>query len=125
MPDRKTTALLKKLPEPIRKAFEPLLREKAITTADLRRTVDVYVERVVETATRVPSADPASGRKAGEQCLDMLDAAGTEDDESPHPLLQAAIRYFVTASDAQDDLSAGGFDDDLEVIARVREALDL
>jgi len=125
MADKHTTAVLKKLPAEIRKAFEPLLREKPATAADLRRTVERYVERLVQTATRVPSADPVAGRLAGEQCVDMLDASGVEDDDSPHPLIQAAIRYFVTASDAQSDLSAGGFEDDLEVIAVVRKRLDL
>ena len=91
----------------------------------MRRTVERYVERLVETATRVPSADPVAGRRAGEQCLDLLDATGVDDDDNPHALVQAAIRYFVTANDAQSDLSAGGFDDDLEVIAVVRERLDL
>lgn len=125
MADKQTTALLKSLDAPIREAFEPLLREKPMTTAQLRKTVNTYVERLVETATRVPSAEPLAGKQAGEECLDLLDAAGTEDDEAPHILLQAAVRYFVTATDAQSDLTAGGFDDDLEVIARVREALDL
>jgi hypothetical protein len=125
MADKQTTAVLKSLPKPIREAFEPFLGEKPMTTAKLRRTVDTYLERLVETASRVPSADPTAGRKAGDECIDMLDAGGTEDDESPHILVQAAVRYFVTASDAQSDLGEGGFDDDLEVIARVRETLDL
>lgn len=125
MADKQTTALLKSLPEPTRKSFEPLLKEKPMTTAALRKAVNVYMTRLVETASRVPSADPAAGRLAGEQCLDLLDASGTEDDENAHPLVQAAVRYYVLATDAQSDLSAGGFDDDLEVIARVTETLDL
>lgn len=125
MPDKQTTALLKSLDAQIRGSFEPLLKEKPMTTAELRKAVDVYMTRLVETASRVPSADPVAGKMAGEQCLDLLDASGTDDDENAHPLVQAAVRYYVTATDAQSDLSVGGFDDDLEVIARVKDTLDL
>ena len=125
MTDKQKTTVLESLSQPVRKAFEPLLREKPITTAKLRSTVDTYLERVLETAARVPSAEPAVARKAAAESIDLLDASGADEDEAPDILIQAAVRYFVIASDGQSDLSPGGFDDDLEVLAAVRKTLKL
>lgn len=126
MPDTVTSRVLDQLPGPIRQAFEPLLDEPGATVAELRESVSDYLDRLDEAASRVPSADPAAGREVGEQCLDLLDAADEEGEgEEPHELVQAAIRYFTMANDAASDLSAGGFEDDLEVLTAVREELGI
>ncbi|MFW6198328.1 MAG: hypothetical protein ACOC5E_00745 [Acidobacteriota bacterium] len=123
MSDNSTSKVLDQLAGPIRRSFEPLLEEPGMTIAELRDSVTDYLDRLDETASRVPSADPGAGREVGEQCLDLLDSAEAADGEEPHPLVQAAIRYFTMAGDAEPDLSAGGFEDDLEVLTAVREEL--
>lgn len=125
MSDTVTSRVLDQLPAPIRRSFEPLLDEPAMTVSELRESVSDYLDRLDETASRVPSADPTAGREVGEQCLDLLDEVEGAEGEEPHPLVQAAIRYFTMADDAASDLSAGGFEDDLEVLTAVRDELGI
>ncbi|MEZ4316298.1 MAG: hypothetical protein R3F61_02290 [Myxococcota bacterium] len=96
-------------------ALVDMLKRRPLGSVDeLRERVSQHLRVVTRQQGRGREVDLGVARSTGQLCHQMLDRWETLDD--PHrALVQAACLYFVEAGDDEEDLDAGGFDDDLQI----------
>ncbi len=84
--------------------------------------VNVHLEAAHKIRTSmIPDVDVGLAEKLASACLGLLKVYPGMDDRSRAAVV-GAVRYFMQASDANDDLSSGeGFKDDAQVINYVIE----
>lgn len=114
-------AVLASLSNESRAVFSSLLDEPVADPADLLQEVDAYVEELEKAVEEGADLDLDRGRRAAERCRAML--AEKYRSEEAQWLVQAAVRYFVLAEDAERDRDTFGFHDDEEVLGVVELAL--
>ncbi|MEQ1507340.1 MAG: hypothetical protein ABMB14_34245 [Myxococcota bacterium] len=108
----------------VRELLDQPLADPAIVRAELAAAADAIRDHGVDDDAPGP-ADLGLGRSIARRCAELLDRW---DQCAPRDQkrIQAAVRYFADRDDANDDQrSAFGFDDDLEVINAVSRAIGL
>lgn len=109
-----------------RRIAEQLAGEALVSAPVLADELQQYVEELGRQSAHQAFVDHDVAKRIAGLCWQLLDALPAEPDERQHRLTQLAINYFVLAEDARDDNhSLGGFDDDLQVVTAVVNALGL
>ncbi|MGI9203588.1 MAG: hypothetical protein ACR2Q3_06240 [Woeseiaceae bacterium] len=109
-----------------RRIAEQLAGEALVSVQVLSDELQQYVEKLDRQSAHDEFVDHQVATKIATLCWKLLDALPAEPDERQHRLTQLAINYFVLAEDAQDDnYSLAGFEDDLQVVTAVVQALEL
>lgn len=107
-----------------RAAFERLLGQPLVGEEALARNVVQYLEVVHHVAETHPFIEVSQAEALALTSQALLRSVVPDTPDRDRRLIQAAIRYFITADDAVDDLSSqDGFDDDVQVMNGVVRAL--
>lgn len=114
---------LEGIPASAASTYERLLRANARDAEALRRSVDRYLETILEAAQTRAHLDTKLARAIAASCHGILDhLAGATPDHARH--IVAAVEYFLLPRDGDDDLAyANGLDDDAQVVTAVACAL--
>jgi uncharacterized membrane protein YkvA (DUF1232 family) len=109
-----------------RRIAEQLAGEALVSPKVLADELRQYVETLDSHRANAEFVDDDVAKRIAALCWQLLKALPDDPDERQHRLTQLAINYFVLAEDAHDDNhSLAGFEDDLEVVTAVVEALGL
>jgi hypothetical protein len=115
--------LLQRVPPESRALVARLMDEPLLPFTVLRGEVDSYVHLYRAAQRSKESLDVGHAEALAKRCQQLLDAAGDNASEQHRRLLQVAVRYFVIEADGDDDVLAGGLDDDEAVLDAVEELL--
>ncbi len=114
---------LEGIPPAATSTFERLLGASARDSEVLRRSVDSYLEAILEAAQTRTHLDTDLARKLARSChglIDQLEGASAQD----RRYIVAAVEYFLLPRDGEDDLAyADGLDDDALVVTAVARAV--
>jgi uncharacterized membrane protein YkvA (DUF1232 family) len=109
-----------------RRIAEQLAGEPLVSVNVLADELRQYVATLDSHKANAEFVDYDVAKRIAGLCWKLLEALPDEPDERQHRLTQLAINYFVLAEDAHDDNhSLAGFEDDLQVVTAVIEALGL
>jgi len=112
------------LPEEARPRFLELLEEPLVPPGSLLGEIDECLGRVRRVVMDGAPLDVDFIEKLASKARRLVRGLGAECSEREQRLVQAAVRYFVLADDAEGDLvSVIGFDDDARVLQAVAEHL--
>jgi hypothetical protein len=115
--------ILSKIPPAALSTFSRLLKKEARGLDVLRRSVDRYLEAIIEAAETRAHIDADLAQKIARSChglLDLHDGASTADQAR----IVAAVEYFLLPRDGDDDLAyQDGLVDDAEVVNAVAREL--
>ena len=115
--------ILAKIPPAALSTFSRLLKKEARGLDVLRRSVDRYLEAIIEAAQTRKHIDADLARKIAKSCHGLLDLHATADRENQARIV-AAVEYFLLPRDGDDDLAyQDGLDDDAEVVNAVAREL--
>lgn len=107
-----------------RAAFGRLLGQPLVGEEGLERNVVQYLDVVHHLAQTRPFIGVAQAEALARTSQALLRSVAPDTPDRDRRLIQAAVRYFLTADDAVDDLSSqDGFDDDVQVMNVVVQAL--
>jgi hypothetical protein len=115
--------LLRRVPPESRTLVAELMDEPLLPFRVLRGEVDSYLHLYRGAQRGRETLDVAHAEALARRCQQLLDTAGDNAPERHRRLVQVAVRYFVIEADAEDDVSAGGLDDDAAVVGAVEELL--
>lgn len=123
MIDAMGAGTLEGIPSSATSTFERLLGAAAREPDVLRRSVDRYLEAIVEAAQTRTHLDTALATAIAKSChglIDELPGASPEDRRR----IVAAVEYFLLPRDGEDDLAyVDGLDDDALVVTAVAKSL--
>ncbi len=110
---------LEGIPPSAGSTFERLLGASAREPDALRRSVDSYLEAILEAALTRAHLDTDLARKIAKSCHGLIDhLAGAQPQDRRN--IVAAVEYFLLPRDGEDDLAyADGLDDDAMVVTAV------
>lgn len=112
------------VPEEARPRFAELLEEPLVPAEELLKQVDACLGTVRHAVMQGAPLDVPLVEQIAERARQLVRRVGTDGREDRRRLVQAAVRYFVEADDAEGDLvSLMGFDDDAEVVEAVHRRL--
>ena len=112
------------VPEAARARFAELLEEPLIAPERLVREVEEHVGVVRRVVMEGAPLDVPAVERLASRLRALLERLGPSGPEPDRRLLQAAVRYFVLADDAEGDLvSLMGFEDDARVLEAVEGVL--
>lgn len=112
------------IPAEARNRFQELLHEPLMAPEVLLKEVDDCVGMVRRVVMEGAPLDVSMVERLADQAREMVGRAGTDAPEPQRRMVQAAVRYFVLADDAEGDLvSLMGFDDDALVLEAVAAQL--
>lgn len=116
---------LEGIPPSAAPTFERLLGVTARDADALRRSVDRYLETIVEAARTRLHLDTKLAAAIATSCHGLLDELPTASAQDA-PRIVAAVEYFLLPRDGEDDLAyIDGLDDDAMVVTAVASALGL
>lgn len=111
---------LDRLPEAVRGLMEELHQEPLQSEADLRNSVNEYLEVLEELQFSEEFLDLETARRVAERCDRLLKSVDAATPVEHQQLIQAAVHYFLLDEDAESDITSPiGFDDDEQVVAAV------
>jgi len=116
-------AVLRRVPEESRALVADLLDEPLLSSVVLRGEVRAHLDLFRQAQRQNAELDIGQAEALADQCQQLLDAVGDDAPEQHRQLVQVAVRYFAIEDDGDDDIQAGGLDDDEAVVAAVRELL--
>lgn len=103
--------------------FERLLRVVPRDADALRRSVDRYLETIIEAARTRTHLDTKLAAAIATSCHGLIDELPTASAQQRRRIV-AAVEYFLLPRDGEDDLAyIDGLDDDAMVITAVASAL--
>ncbi len=114
---------LQGIPPSAASTYERLLRAPERAPEALRRSVDRYLETILEAAQTRTHLDTDLAKRITKACHGLIDLLpGAVPDHKRH--IVAAVEYFLLPRDGEDDLAyADGLDDDAMVVTAVANAL--
>lgn len=116
---------LEGIPPSAASTFERLLGVAAREPAALRRSVDRYLETIVEAARTRTHLDTKLAAAIATSCHGLIDELRTASAPDSRRIV-AAVEYFLLPRDGEDDLAyIDGLDDDAMVVTAVASALGL
>lgn len=105
--------VMQALPPRVAVIVERLFREQRSSPVELHRMVSSYLNGLTGAARSVEHLDISLAADVANLCHRMIDTLNGPVAPEHHRLVHAAVRYFVTSDDAEDDTeSLIGFDDD-------------
>ncbi len=114
---------LEGIPPSAASTFERLLRVAARDPAVLRRSVERYLETIIEAAQTRAHLDTKLAAAIATSCHALIDALPAESAENRRRIV-AAVEYFLLPRDGEDDLAyIDGLDDDAMVVSAVAMVL--
>lgn len=112
------------LPRRVAAIVERFFRERLSSPVELHRTVSNYRNSLEGAAREIDYIDVELVGNVANLCHRLIDTLQGPVTPEQHHLVQAAVRYFVTAEDAEGDTdSLIGFEDDRLVAVTI--ALEL
>ncbi len=115
---------LQGIPPSATSTFERLLKTTEREPAALRRSVDRYLETIIEAAVSRPHLDTDLARAIAKACHGLVDLLPGAAPVARRRIV-AAVEYFLLPRDGDDDLAyANGLDDDALVVTAVARSLD-
>ena len=122
-PDDLSVRIIESLPEPTRTTFRKLLEEPLLEVDALTKRVKTYAASVGSHVGRVEVVDLWTAGLVERKCLALI-AKIDGSASAERPFIQAAVLYFISEEDAEDDIdSPFGFEDDLAVADTVAREL--
>lgn len=116
---------LEGIPPSAAPTFERLLGITARDADALRRSVDRYLETIIEAARSRTHLDTKLAAAIATSCHGLLDELPTASAQDARRIV-AAVEYFLLPRDGEDDLAyIDGLDDDAMVVTAVASALGL
>ncbi|RYZ09241.1 MAG: hypothetical protein EOO73_05630 [Myxococcales bacterium] len=112
------------VPTELREMFQELAQEPLSDAASLRDQVKQHVDAMAEAYQVNEFVDVAGAHTLAAQCTLLLDRWESLPAADRH-LANAAVRYFVSWDDIENDLDAGGLDDDKQIMKAVLTYLGL
>lgn len=114
---------LEGIPASAESTFERLLGAPQREPDVLRRSVDRYLEAIVEAAHTRTHLDPDLARGIAKACHGIIDELPGASEENRRRIV-AAVEYFLLPRDGEDDLAyEDGLDDDAMVVTAVAKVL--
>lgn len=114
---------LEGIPASAESTFERLLRTPEREPDVLRRSVDRYLEAIIEAAQTRTHLDIPLARAIASSCHALIDGLLDADGVDRRRIV-AAVEYFLLPRDGEDDLAyADGLDDDAMVVSAVATVL--
>lgn len=114
---------LEGIPPSAAPTFERLLSVAARDADVLRRSVDRYLETIIEAARTRTHLDIKLAAAIATSCHGLIDELPTASAEDVRRIV-AAVEYFLLPRDGEDDLAyIDGLDDDAMVVTAVAAAL--
>jgi hypothetical protein len=112
------------VPIELRQMFEELVQQPLSSVPELRAEIDQHV-RDIENEHRVNEfVDLPAARSLAGRCHRLLDRWESLPPVEKH-LAHAAVRYFVSWNDLENDLNIGGLDDDQQIVNAVLSYLGM
>lgn len=112
------------LPESTRENFRRLLAFPLDTPARMLQGLDRHMHNILQALPEYPHLNEGQARQIVARLKHMLAYEPAHTPELHQHWIQTAARYFFLNDDgAHDWATAGGFDDDAEVVAAVERAL--
>ena len=116
--------VIKAAPAEVADLLRRFTREPLQEGSVLLGRVRAYLEELQHLSEESEFLDLVLARRVADQCESLIASLPTSGSEDAHRLVQAAVRYFVEAGDAEADLSSPiGFDDDAQVVELVAREL--
>jgi hypothetical protein len=113
-----------RIPEEARPLFQTLHARPLEAEAALRERVDAWIDVLYALREeRGKDIDLDAAEALADRSRKLLDGVTPVTGEDDRRLIQAAVRYFLDASDARGDLRAGGLGDDVAVMNAVSASL--
>jgi len=112
------------IPTELREMFQELVQEPLSDIAALRTQIAKHVEEMAEAYQVNEFVDLPSAHVVARQCnllLDRWDSLAISD----RHLVHAAVRYFISWDDVENDLDIGGLDDDKQIMNAVLSYLGI
>lgn len=123
MLDRMEAATLEGIPASAESTFERLLGAPQREPDVLRRSVDRYLEAIIEAAQTRTHLDTDLARGIAKACHGIIDELPGASEENRRRIV-AAVEYFLLPRDGEDDLAyEDGLDDDAMVVTAVAKVL--
>ena len=117
------TGKLEGIPPSAASTFERLLGVAARDADALRRSVDRYLETIIEAARTRNHLDTELASAIATSCHGLIDELPNASAEDRRRIV-AAVEYFLLPRDGEDDLAyVDGLDDDAMVVTAVASAL--
>ena len=114
---------LEGIPAAAESTFERLLGAAAREPEVLRRSVDRYLEAIIEAAQTRPHLDTELAAAIAKSCHGLIHELTHASVENQRRIV-AAVEYFLLPRDGEDDLAyEDGLDDDAMVVTAVAKAL--
>ena len=114
---------LEGIPPSAAPTFERLLGVTARDAEALRRSVDRYLETIIEAARTRTHLDTKLAAAIASSCHGLIDELPTASALDARRIV-AAVEYFLLPRDGEDDLAyIDGLDDDAMVVTAVASAL--
>lgn len=111
---------LNRIPEESRATFASLLARDLESEADLLTQIDDYMNILVDLKEGLGrEIDMHHAEALADRSRKLLGGVTPMTSEDDRRLIQAAVRYFLDASDADRDFRPGGLVDDVEVMNAV------
>ncbi|MDF3069629.1 MAG: putative polymerase sigma factor [Polyangiaceae bacterium] len=112
------------IPAELREMFQELVQEPLSDRASLRLQVKQHVETMADAYQVNEFVDLPGAHTLAAQCTLLLDRWESLPVSDRH-LANAAVRYFVSWDDIENDLDVGGLDDDKQIMKAVLTYLGL
>jgi hypothetical protein len=112
------------IPTELREMFQELVQQPLSEIAGLRTEVSKHVDAMAEAYQVNEFVDLPGAHVLGRQCnwlLDRWDSLAIPD----RHLVHAAVRYFISWDDVENDLDIGGLDDDKQIMNAVLSYLGI
>lgn len=114
---------LEGIPASAQSTFERLLGAPARDSDVLRRSVDRYLEAIIEAAQTRTHLDTKLAAAIAKSCHGLIDELPDASVENRRRIV-AAVEYFLLPRDGEDDLAyEDGLDDDAMVVTAVAKVL--
>ncbi|HEY5374327.1 MAG TPA: sigma factor-like helix-turn-helix DNA-binding protein, partial [Polyangiaceae bacterium] len=112
------------VPAELREMFQDLVHEPLSDIATLRTQVNQHVDAMAEAYQVNEFVDLPGAHILARQCHFLLDRWGSLPLSDRH-LVHAAVRYFISWDDVENDLDIGGLDDDKQIMNAVLSYLGI
>jgi uncharacterized membrane protein YkvA (DUF1232 family) len=114
---------LEGIPPSAESTFERLLGAAAREPAVLRRSIDRYLEAIIEAAQTRTHLDTKLAAAITKSCHGLIDELPGASPENQRRII-AAVEYYLLPRDGEDDLAyVDGLDDDALVVTAVAASL--
>lgn len=112
--------MIERIPEAHRDAFERLMARDLVPETSLLADVDAHLQTICDLEERTGRGiDLRHAEELADRSRVLLRSVSGLTSEADRRAIQAAVRYFLDASDADRDFQPGGLVDDVQVMNAV------